>query len=217
MSELSPETRALLESLASSHDPPPEAAARVRAAVEARVTSPPAPQRWPWIVGVGVAVLLAATMFATRPSPRVAPTPSPARVASVAQRTVAPDVTVIPVAPIATATPVAAPTPVVAPAAPPVVRPRRVEADDDLAGELLLIQRAQRALARGDGAAALDALDAHARAHPRGRLTEERQAARVLALCAVGRADEARAAATRFVARYPTSPHAARVRGACAR
>ncbi len=117
-------------------------------------------------------------------------------------------------------TPVVAPvvTPTVAPVATPTVaRPRRVEADDDLAGELVLIQQAQRALARGDGDAALAALDAHARAHPHGRLAEERQAARVLALCATGRADEARAAATRFLIRYPTSAQAARVGGACAR
>lgn len=214
MSELSPESRALLASLASSHDPPPEAAARVRASVEARVTSPPMPQRWPWIVGVAVAVLIAVTVLARRPSPQITPTnPPPARVAIVTPTELVRDASAAQRAP--TAAPVAAAT--TPPATPAAVRPRRVEADDDLAGELLLIQSAQRALARGDGPAALEALDEHARAHPRGRLLEERQAARVLALCAAGRADEARAAATRFVARYPTSPQAARVRGACAR
>jgi hypothetical protein len=211
MSELSPETRALLASLASSHDPPPEAAARVRAKVEARVASPPAPQRWPWIVGVSAVLLIAAALLARRPPPQVAPTVPPARLATPAPAEV---VREVPVAPVAAPTdaPVATPT-----ATPTVARPRRVETGDDLAGELLLIQRAQRALARGDGEAALEALDEHARVHPHGRLVEERQAARVLGLCAVGRADEARAAATRFLARYPASAQAARVRGACAR
>lgn len=215
MSELSPESRALLASLADSHDPPPEASARVRAAVEVRVNAPPVPRRWPWIVGVAAAVLVAATLLARRPAPQVAPrAPPPARVAIAAPPEVVREAPIAHVAP-ATTPVVEAPAPPVAAA--PFARPRRVEAEDDLAGELLLIQRAQRALARGDGAAALEALDEHARAHPHGRLTEERQAARVLALCAVGRSDEARVAAARFVARYPTSPHAARVRGACAR
>ena len=217
MSELSPESRALLASLHASHDPPPEAAARVRSAVEARVTSPPVKPPWRWIVGAGVAVFIAAAAL-TRPAPQVAPRPAP--VATPRASEVVRDASVVTpvVAPVVT--PVAAPvvTPTVAPVATPTVaRPRRVEADDDLAGELVLIQQAQRALARGDGDAALAALDAHARAHPHGRLAEERQAARVLALCATGRADEARAAATRFLIRYPTSAQAARVGGACAR
>lgn len=225
MSELSPESRALLASLHASHDPPPEAAARVRSAVEARVTSPPVKPPWRWIVGAGVAVFIAAAAL-TRRAPQVAP--RPAHVATPRASEVVRDAAVVTptVAPVATpdVTPVVTPTvaPVatsaVAPVATPAVaRPRRVEADDDLAGELVLIQQAQRALARGDGDAALAALDAHARAHPHGRLAEERQAARVLALCATGRADEARAAATRFLIRYPTSAQAARVGGACAR
>lgn len=219
MSELSPESRALLASLSASHDPPPEAAARVRSAVEVRVTAPPVKLPWRWIVGAGVAVFIAAAAL-TRRSPPEAPTPvhAPGVTRGVAE--VVRDASVV----TSTAAPVVAPTvarvvaPTVAPVAmPTVASPRRIEADDDLAGELVLIQQAQRALARGDGDAALAALDVHARTHPHGRLVEERQAARVLALCAAGRAEEARAAATRFLIRYPRSAQAARVQGACAR
>lgn len=210
MSELSPEAKALLAALAPSHDPPPDAAARVRAAVAARVAAPPVPRRWPWIAGVGVAAVLAAVALSRR-APEAPPPPPPAvRVAPPALPP--PPAPAPPAAVVANDVP-AAQEPVIA-----VRRPRRADPPaDDLAGELLLIQRAQRALARGDGAEALDAVDAHARAYPRGRLTEERDAARVLALCALGRADASRAAAARFIARHPDSPQAARVRGACAR
>jgi hypothetical protein len=60
------------------------------------------------------------------------------------------------------------------------------------------------------------ALDEHARRFPRGALAEEREAARVLALCAQGRASEARASASAFVASNPRSPFAAQVRRSCA-
>jgi outer membrane protein assembly factor BamD (BamD/ComL family) len=46
-------------------------------------------------------------------------------------------------------------------------------------------------------------------------LRAEADAARVFALCGAGRVDKARAAATRFVQRYPSSPAAARVQAAC--
>jgi hypothetical protein len=215
MSELSPESRALLASLDGAYDPPPEAAARVRAAVASRVRAQP-PRRWTRSAGlaVGTLVLGALALRALRPSP--AP-PSPAPLA------VVPSLPVVAPAPavVAPAPAVAAPAPAMAAPA-PVNAPRansarvHVEPADDLAGELRLIQRAQRAIARGDGADALAALDAHGRAYPRGHLAEERQAAQVHALCVAGRGADARSAAARFVARYPTSPQVARVRGACA-
>jgi hypothetical protein len=62
----------------------------------------------------------------------------------------------------------------------------------------------------------MTALDEHARRFPRGALSEERDAARVLALCAQGRAPDARASASAFVAANPRSPFAAQVRRACA-
>jgi hypothetical protein len=50
---------------------------------------------------------------------------------------------------------------------------------------------------------------------PSGALAEERDASRVLALCAAGRAAEARVIATDFLAKHPRSPAASRVRASC--
>ena len=72
------------------------------------------------------------------------------------------------------------------------------------------------ALSRGDTATAMASLDEHASRFPRGALSEERAATRVHALCAQGRAAEARAAATAFVGAHPRSALAPAVRRACA-
>jgi hypothetical protein len=88
--------------------------------------------------------------------------------------------------------------------------------EDSIAQEAPLLRAANAALARGDGATALARLEEHAVRFPHGTLSEEREAARVFALCAGGRALEARAAAAAFVATNPRSPHAAQVRRSCA-
>ncbi|MDP3216206.1 MAG: hypothetical protein Q8S73_19010, partial [Deltaproteobacteria bacterium] len=116
------------------------------------------------------------------------------------------------VAPLVVAAPLAMPVP--APVAAPAPAAPRVERDD-LPAELRWIERAQTALAAGDPGAAQAALRGHARAFPRGHLAEEREALSVQALCASGRAEEARRAAAAFVARHPTSPQSARVRRTC--
>jgi hypothetical protein len=87
----------------------------------------------------------------------------------------------------------------------------------DLSGEVALIARAQSATNRGDAEKALTALREYDRKHPGGELAEERSAARILALCAAGRRKEARAAAARFLAKWPHSPQAARIHSSCAR
>jgi hypothetical protein len=87
--------------------------------------------------------------------------------------------------------------------APRATTPSRARREPSLRAELDLLQRVQDALRRGDGAAALQALDAH-QTHDRSLLAE-RQAARVLALCNLGRVDEARRAAARFEAQHPGS------------
>lgn len=85
-----------------------------------------------------------------------------------------------------------------------------------IAAETELLQQAQSELASGDPQKALELLDQHGSKHATGALREERQAARVLALCRAGRADDARAEARRFAAEFPRSPHRARVMSACA-
>jgi len=85
-----------------------------------------------------------------------------------------------------------------------------------LAEETRVLESAQRALASGHAAEALALLDEHGARFPSGALSEERGAARILALCALGRADEARRSATAFVATSPKSPLVPRLRGSCA-
>lgn len=207
MSELSPESRSLLASLAGAHDPPDDAPARVRAAMNARLASPPPPRRWPWAAGVSVTIGILAVALSRRPAPVQPPEPLAPRVVV----TAAP----LPPAPAAPTPPAAVEPPpaVVAPA--PAPRRPAVSAEDPMLAELRAVQAAQRALARHDGAAALRTLAALDRAQPQGNLREERDALRVLALCAADRADDARAAATVFLSRHPGSPQAARVQGAC--
>ena len=74
-----------------------------------------------------------------------------------------------------------------------------------LAGERTVLDEARAAVARGDGGAALIALEAHRDRYPDGALVEEREALTVLALAKLGRVDEGRAKAARFRARFPAS------------
>ncbi|MCB9596698.1 MAG: hypothetical protein H6719_28495 [Sandaracinaceae bacterium] len=87
--------------------------------------------------------------------------------------------------------------------------------DSTLSEELVLLRGAQRAMSEQQPARALGLLDDHARRFPSGILEEEREAARVVALCQADRRDEARALAARFLRERPSSPHRARVRAAC--
>ncbi|HEY3500864.1 MAG TPA: hypothetical protein VGK73_39500 [Polyangiaceae bacterium] len=96
------------------------------------------------------------------------------------------------------------------PAAPPAL------AVPSLSEETALLARAQRELGAGNAASALSLLAAHAERFPNGALAEERSAARVLALCALGRVVEARRDAELFAARSPRSPLIPRLRDSCA-
>ncbi len=84
-----------------------------------------------------------------------------------------------------------------------------------LAAETALLQRAQSALASGDAAGALARLGEHARGFAGGVLERERDALRVMALCAAGRHAEGKAAAAVFLREHSSSLLAERVRGAC--
>lgn len=79
-----------------------------------------------------------------------------------------------------------------------------------LAAELADIDRARRALAQGDAAASLAALDAYDRAP--GVLRPEAVVLRAEALVRAGRTEEARALARRELASAPRGPQAARLR-----
>jgi hypothetical protein len=101
------------------------------------------------------------------------------------------------------------------PAQPPQPPPRSAD-PMSVADEARILASASSALAAGDGARALVLLDEHARAFPRGALLEERLGERVLALCEVGEVGAARRAGASFLAQYPESPLARRVRSSCA-
>jgi len=83
-----------------------------------------------------------------------------------------------------------------------------------LKSELAVLRVAQTALKRGDGEAALRVLDAHRTADR--TLLAERRAARILALCAAGRVDEARGAAADFARRHPDSVQREAIANSCA-
>jgi hypothetical protein len=83
-----------------------------------------------------------------------------------------------------------------------------------LRAELELLARVQRALRHGDAEDALRTLDAH-RSDDRVLLAE-RRAARILALCGVGRVAEARAAAAAFEREHPESVQGAAIASSCA-
>jgi len=102
--------------------------------------------------------------------------------------------------------PIAAPTRPVAGRAPGDARE-----GDPLAAESALVTRARQALA-SDPAAALAAVDEHARRFPRGELAPEREYVRISALRRLGRTDEVRARATRYLTTYGSSPYAPAVR-----
>lgn len=84
-----------------------------------------------------------------------------------------------------------------------------------VADETRLLRSANQALHAGDAARALTLLEEHARLYPHGILTEERSAERVSALCALGRIDDAKLEAARFLVSTPDSPLAASVRASC--
>ncbi len=77
--------------------------------------------------------------------------------------------------------------------------------DTDLAAERNVIDTARAALARGDGSGTLAVLRQHQREFSKGKLVEEREALRVLALVRSGNGAEARQQAAQFQRTYPKS------------
>lgn len=86
---------------------------------------------------------------------------------------------------------------------------------DSLVVETQRLREAHGAMRDGDPEKALALLSEEAAEAEGQKLREERAAARVLALCKLGRVDEAHAEAAAFLAQNPQSPLADRVRAAC--
>jgi hypothetical protein len=240
MSDLSPEARALFEA-SRAEAPAPGESARLRRALDGRlglvaVALPAAAAGQAGGLSVLVKVVVGVTLAisagtaawkVSRPAarlpvveqaaqlPELAPAPAPAVAEPVvdaepATPAPAPVRPTVPgrraVRPPATHTP---PHGVVSAAAPAL-------ANDELRAELELISQAQHALSAEAPEKALALLEQHAARFPRGQLRPERLAARVLALCSLGRIDEAKAEAERFFAEAPSSPMSSRVRDSCA-
>ncbi|WP_433926358.1 tol-pal system YbgF family protein [Sorangium cellulosum] len=94
--------------------------------------------------------------------------------------------------------------------APPPARPAAL-ARDELLREAGRLAEIRAALARSPEAP-LSLLDEHRAEFPEGRLAPDREIIAIDALVRRGRADQARARAEAFLARFPASPHAERVR-----
>jgi hypothetical protein len=107
----------------------------------------------------------------------------------------------------------AAPLPPPAPPPPTISQPATIAS---LAPETALLESARTALGRGDAPGALALLERHEREFPTGALLEERLAAKVFALCSLGRREEAARAATRLLRVSPASPLRARILDSCA-
>ena len=86
---------------------------------------------------------------------------------------------------------------------------------DQVKAEMALLGRAQGALQAGDPARALRLLRRHAKDFPKGYLVEERVLQRAVALCKLGRPEDARAAVRKFLRKYPSSPMASHARSIC--
>jgi hypothetical protein len=84
-----------------------------------------------------------------------------------------------------------------------------------LSEEIELVRAAQVAMRQGDVSAALTMLESHASRFPRGALSEEREAARAIALCELRQFEQGRRVARRLLAASPHTPLAGRIRGSC--
>lgn len=81
--------------------------------------------------------------------------------------------------------------------------------------DLALVEAAEAALRADDPERALELLHRHEQRFPRAPTVEEREALRVLALCAAGRAVEGRGARWTFLREHPRSAYRERIEKAC--
>jgi hypothetical protein len=186
---------------------PPPASAAIPATQTAAVAKSTTAAK----VAAGLGILaIAAALWFTRERD-VAPTPPPPVVAAVPPIAVAP-------APVLTAAEPAAVSPL-----PPVqganAAPRArtnaapaPSAPEDLSEQIRLIEAARAGVAAHDARAALAALDSYSARFSRGSFGQEAMVLRIRALDQAGDFARATALAKSFVARFPKSPHLARLK-----
>lgn len=164
------------------------------------------------IVGLG----MGAWWWSSQGAPELAQRPAPIAAQQAVQRIEPPAIEqplALPVEPSLQAAPME-PIAAKAPARPVVPRPRAdkpKEQSADPEAELALLGRAQALLDR-DPDGALDVLGEHTRLYERGVFIEEREVLALEAESKLGHKALARARAERFMAKFPRSAHARRVR-----
>ncbi len=168
-------------------------------------------------LGVGVLGALAALWLA-RPTTEASSAPAPVAPAPEVQVRVAP--TPVPAEPV----PVAAePAPALEISPPPlpqstVAAPARVRvapsaaSADDLSEQIRLIEAARAGVAARDAKSALSALNDYSSKFPRGSFGQEASVLRIRAIDQSGDSARATAMAKAFIARFPSSPHVARLK-----
>lgn len=224
MSELSEAARALIRDGQSVLRPSLDDRARVASALAARLGETAvvastaavgsAAGRWlPWqkvagVVAAGGLLGLGASWALLEPeAPRELPVASrPVRSLNAVSTPVSPPAPADETAP----TPLASP-----PTQGFVSSAKPMAASDRLAEEVAILSKATSELRGGRAGAALRLLDDHQRRFPGGRLVEERRAARIQALCALGSRAAAESELARLARSSPRSPHLARAQQAC--
>jgi hypothetical protein len=232
MNQLGPDARAILDSARDAHDPDPETRARMRAAVLRRVgagavaattvaatTATSGAAGTATFGGALIAKALVVLAFATGgvvaarelTSTKTAPTAVETNAAAPPVAPTTPAIETVETVMTATVDP--EPPPAVTPTVAQITSAPKPQAPkpSTLEEELGTLREAHAALRAGRAADALALVDAM----KGSALGPERTATRVLALCALGRAD-ARGAAEKFLAEHPSSPLSPRVRAACA-
>ena len=225
--EMDADMRSVIDAARGGHEPNELARARVRKGVEYKLAAgialavgPTASVAFASAAKVTVAVVAIGTAVGAGVYvyPRLTAKPAPTR--PTAQHVAARPAPVEMPAP--AEIPVIAPPPARphvkhhAPVAAPPVAVEKVSSSFGLKEETVLLGAANAALARGEVKRALSLLDDYDHRPGAAQLAEERTVTGILASCAAGHVDTARAEARHFHARWPRSPLAARVDGSCA-
>ena len=93
--------------------------------------------------------------------------------------------------------------------------PKSQPGESELSNELAVVSRMQSAWQRGDWAGVRSAIRAHEQQFPRGTLTEEREAVKVMLACRSAEPTRALELGSSFSSKHPNSTHAARVSTIC--
>jgi hypothetical protein len=235
---VNPETRAFLDSVRDAEDPSAEDEQRVLSAVRATVAlggvGVGGVATWKWLklftacgvpglkAGPVVLCLMATAGVSDSPLPNSAGATHVRATRSARHAAGAPPEVrrSAPVASVSSVQPALEPAParrVVPPASPAparVVRAGGEEPPPSLRGELAVLADVQASIRQGDANAALSRLDEQAAAER--PLLAERALLRILALCALGKTAEARAAAADFERNHPGSVQGPAVERSCA-